>query len=248
MAKQIGTFKIKGTIGDLTFYKQDGQHLVRSKGGVDGERIKNDPAFQRTRENGSEFGEAGKQGKLLRVAFRNMVDRAADSKVTSRLTGKMMEVVKSDSTNTRGARKVSAGNLDLLKNFEFNNRSNLSSTLFTPLLVSIDKAAGTVDVTAAIVPLTDIAVPNGATHYKLLSGAGLIDFENAVSEVDVQESAPQVIDNSLQNISLSQSITAASPLPLFVMIGLEFYQEVNGTMYLLKNGGYNCLQVYDIAI
>lgn len=248
MAKQVGTFKIKGTIGDLTFYKQDGQHLVRSKGGVDGDRIKNDPAFQRTRENGNEFGEAGKQGKLLRVAFRNMVDRSADSKVTSRLTGKLMEVVKSDTTNGRGSRVVSAGDLNLLKGFEFNNRSNLSNTLFAPLLVSVDKPTGLVDVTAAIVPLTDIAVPNGATHYKLISGAGLIDFDNGTSEVDVQESAPQVIDNSLQNISLSQAMTAASPLPLFVMIGLEFYQEVNGNMYLLRNGSYNCLQVYDIAI
>jgi hypothetical protein len=56
MAKQEGTFKINGTIGDLTFYKSSGQYLVRQKGGVSGDRIKNDPNFARTRENNNEFG------------------------------------------------------------------------------------------------------------------------------------------------------------------------------------------------
>ena len=85
MAKQVGTFKIDGTIGDLTFYKSQGQHLVRQKGGVSGDRIKNDPNFARTRENNSEFGQAGTVGKGIRDAMRNMIDKAADSRVTSRL-------------------------------------------------------------------------------------------------------------------------------------------------------------------
>ena len=70
MAKQTGIIKLKGTIGDISFYKTTDGHLARGKGGIDPERIKNDPAFQRTRENGSEFGTAGKGGKLLRNAIR----------------------------------------------------------------------------------------------------------------------------------------------------------------------------------
>ena len=64
MARQKGIVKLKGTIGDITFYKTQDGHLAREKGGVDASRIKNDPAFQRTRENGSEFGRAGKAGKV----------------------------------------------------------------------------------------------------------------------------------------------------------------------------------------
>ena len=60
MAKQTGIIKLKGIIGDISFYKSADGHLARSKGGVDKNRIANDPAFQRTRENGSEFGRAGK--------------------------------------------------------------------------------------------------------------------------------------------------------------------------------------------
>jgi hypothetical protein len=55
---------LKGTIGDITFYKIKDGHLARKKGGIDASRIASDLAFQRTRENGSEFGRAGKQGKL----------------------------------------------------------------------------------------------------------------------------------------------------------------------------------------
>jgi hypothetical protein len=70
MARQKGIIKLKGTIGDITFYKTQDGHLAREKGGIDASRIASDPAFQRTRENGSEFGRAGKAGKILRTALR----------------------------------------------------------------------------------------------------------------------------------------------------------------------------------
>jgi hypothetical protein len=52
MARQKSFLKIEGTLDELTFYKSDGNYLVKTKGGISGDRIANDPAFQRTRENG----------------------------------------------------------------------------------------------------------------------------------------------------------------------------------------------------
>jgi len=63
MAKQAGIIKLKGTIGDIAFYKSRDGHMARLKGGIDKKRIATDTAFQRTRENGAEFGRAGKSGK-----------------------------------------------------------------------------------------------------------------------------------------------------------------------------------------
>jgi hypothetical protein len=74
MAKQTGIIRLKGTIGGITFYKTSDGHLAREKGGVDASLIKNDPAFQRTRENGAEFGRAGKGGKTLRSAVDYLVN------------------------------------------------------------------------------------------------------------------------------------------------------------------------------
>lgn len=70
MAQQKGIIPLKGTIGNITFYKSKDGFLAREKGSLDATRIANDPAFQRTRENGAEFGRAGKAGKVLRTAFR----------------------------------------------------------------------------------------------------------------------------------------------------------------------------------
>jgi len=86
MAKQKGIIKLKGTIGDITFYKSKDGYIAREKGGIDARRIATDPAFQRTRENGAEFGRAGKAGKTLRTALRPLLIYSSDSKMVSRLT------------------------------------------------------------------------------------------------------------------------------------------------------------------
>jgi hypothetical protein len=101
MARQKGIIKLKGKIGDLSFYKTKDGYLAREKGGVDKARIQNDPAFQRTMENGAEFGRAGKAGRLLRTSVRPLLLKAADSRITSRMTKEMVKVVKSDTSNAR---------------------------------------------------------------------------------------------------------------------------------------------------
>ena len=125
MARQNGILKVTGKLDDLSFYKSKEGYLVRTKGGVPKERIQNDPAFVRTRENGAEFGQSAYAGKLLRVAVRNMLLNAGDSRVTSRLTQVMSKVKNYDVTSARGDRKVSIGLTDdaakaLLKGFNFN--------------------------------------------------------------------------------------------------------------------------------
>ncbi|MCC6760406.1 MAG: hypothetical protein IT252_04285, partial [Chitinophagaceae bacterium] len=48
MARQKGIIKLDGTIGGITFYKSQDGYLAREKGGVEGDRIANDPSFART--------------------------------------------------------------------------------------------------------------------------------------------------------------------------------------------------------
>jgi len=55
MAQQDSFLKLKGRIGDLTFYKTKNGHQVREKGGVTAQRIATDPKYQRTRENNADF-------------------------------------------------------------------------------------------------------------------------------------------------------------------------------------------------
>src|SRR5690606_38746888 len=162
MAKQTGIIKLKGTIGGISFYKTSDGHLAREKGGIDASRIANDPAFQRTRENGSEFGTAGKGGKLIRVALRNLMQNASDKRVTSRLTQKLVAVVKTDATHERGFRTIQDGNLALLGGFEFNINGKLASLFFAGYTPVIDRVAGTaVADIDAFVASQSIAAPGG---------------------------------------------------------------------------------------
>lgn len=248
MAKQKGIIKLDGTIGGITFYKSQDGYLAREKGGVSGERIANDPNFQRTRENGEEFGRAGKAGKLLRNSIRAMLQNASDSRMVGRLTQKMVEVIQEDATNPRGQRNVIDGEAELLEGFEFNISGKLGTTLYAPYTSTIDRVAGTLAVSIpAFVPLNMIAAPGGATHFKIVSAGAEVDFENETFVVATSETAVLPWDTTATAlINLSNSVTANSNHPLFLALGIEFYQEVNGQMYPLKNGAYNALALVKV--
>ncbi|MDI1307008.1 MAG: hypothetical protein PSX42_19445 [bacterium] len=249
MARQKGIIKLKGTIGDITFYKTKDGHLAREKGGIDASRIANDPAFQRTRENGSEFGRAGKAGKTLRTALRTLLLNSADSRMVSRLTQTMVKVIQADLTNERGLRNVIDGEAELLVGFEFNIGGKLGTTLFAPFVGAIDRVTGeiTVDL-ASFIPANMIAAPSGTTHFKIISAGAEIDFEAEVFVTTNSETAilpwdmtPTVAINHLN------TVTPNSTKPLFLALGVEFYQEVNGRMYPLKNGSYNPLALVQVS-
>jgi hypothetical protein len=248
MARQKGIIKLKGTIGDITFYKTQDGHLAREKGGIDASRIKSDPAFQRTRENGSEFGRAGTAGKILRTALRALLLNSADGRMVSRLTQLMVKVIQADVISVRGLRNVIDGEAELLAGFEFNIRGKLGTSLFAPFVGTIDRVAGeiTVDIDP-FVPSNMIAAPSGTTHFKIISAGAEIDFE-AETFVEAHSETAILPWDAVATVAISQvnAVTAASTKPLFLALGVEFYQEVNGQMYPLKNGAYNPLALVKV--
>jgi len=248
MAKQKGIIKLDGTIGGITFYKSQDGYLAREKGGVSADKIANDPNFQRTRENGEEFGRAGKAGKVLRNSIRAMLQNASDSRMVSRLTAEMVKVIQEDVTNARGLRNVIDGEAELLEGFEFNKSGKLGTTLYAPFTGTIDRVAGTL--TASIpsfVPINMLAAPGGTTHFKIVSAGSEIDFENETFVMDAQAGAILPWDaTATAALSLANAVTANSTHPLFLVLGIEFYQEVNGQMYPLKNGAYNPLALIKV--
>lgn len=249
MAQQKGILPVKGTLGNLTFYKSKDGYLIREKGGLDAKRIASDPAFQRTRENNAEFGKAGKASKLLRNAVRFFSQNASDGKMVSRLTKEMMRVIKADAVNPRGSRNVIDGEAELLQGFEFNIHGKLSTTLYAPFIAAIDRVTGILSVEIpAFVPANTVAAPIGVTHFKLNLAGAEIDFEGNNIIVQTQSTAELPWDNVLTNaISLEASVTANSTHPLFLVLGVEFYQEVNGQMYSLKNGAFNSLSLVKVS-
>ena len=248
MAKQKGIIKLEGTIGDITFYKSQDGYLAREKGGIDANRIASDPAFQRTRENGNEFGAAGKAGKMLRVALRALLQNTADNRMVSRLTQEMVKVVQADAINARGERNVIDGEAELLEGFEFNKNGKLGTALYAPFAAVINRVTGLLNVDIPpYVPVNMIAAPGGTTHYKIISAGAEIDFENETFVIDNNNSAILPWDSVVTTaLNLSNAVTANSTHPLFMALGIEFYQEINGVKYTLKNGAFNALALVKV--
>lgn len=250
MAKQESLILLRGRIGNLSFYKtpHDG-YLVRKKSTLNAERIKSDPAFKTTRENASEFGRAARAGKLLRRAFEPKLYNLADTRVTRRLAGAMVNVIKKDTTHLRGQRTVIDGDATLLKGFQFNRKTSLEKTFRPQFTASIDRLTGkmVVDV-PAFSPDHMISAPDGATHFRLRAAGAALDFEGNSYEVATAESADLSLSNDLQEaLQLSLTVTPASAHPLFLVLGIEFVEVIkSGDRSLVQDGGYNAMAILKV--
>ena len=248
MARLKGLLKIEGTLDELTFYKSQDGHLVKTKGGVSANRIASDPNFQRTRENNSEFGSMAQAGKLLRNVVRTLMMTASDNRITARLT-QLMSIIKNlDTTSIRGSRSVGVGIADplalaQLKNFNFNISAILSSILYKPYLVT--PATGVIDITG-LVPVNDIAFPSGATHLSIRGAFAVIDFANNTSEIEYTNVENLPIDGTVTTVTLTPAGVPAGAGTKLYFLAIEFFQEVNGVQYSMKNGSYNSLSIVEV--
>jgi hypothetical protein len=157
-------------------------------------------------------------------------------------------VTKTDIVNERGERTLQDGDLSLIERFEFNLNGKLGGTLFAVYGKAFDRVTGEATVTIApFSPTLRVAAPNGTTHFKVVMGAAELDFvtETSVFESDETAILPYSATDTLP-ISLTAALTANSLFQVVQVLGVEFYQEVNGQMYALKNGAYNALAVVTV--
>lgn len=246
MARQVGIVKIQGTIGDISFYKSVEGHLVRSKGGVSKKRILTDPNFQRTRENASEFGQAGKLSKILLNDVRHLVYGASDSRMFSRLLKTFLSIIKEDNVSARGERTVRNKNVPMLSGFEFNLKSKVANTIYVPLDVEMTVPGEFLVKIRPFTPQQEIRSPIGATHFQLVCAIGRMDYEKEIWKYVEHKFDVMQIDNNLsKKIEKGLVISGSDFQPVLIFFGIEFYQEVNKTMYQLNNGSYNSFSIYD---
>jgi hypothetical protein len=161
----------------------------------------------------------------------------------------MTRVIKVDATSIRGERNVIDGEAELLEGFEFNIRGKIGTSLFAPYTPTIDRVTGQIKVVIPpFIPSNMIAAPSGTTHFKVISAGAEIDFEmetfvslNSASAILPWSLVPTVA------ITQTNTVTPASTKPLFLVLGIEFFQQVNGTMYTLKNGAFNPLAIAKVS-
>ena len=266
MARQKGPLKYVGTLGDIRHFKIKGNNgfFAGLVGGPTGEQVKNDPAFQRTRENMNEFGGCAMAGKSIRVGVASLMKSMADSQVTGRLTAIMKKINLEDGSEARGKRAILVSAVpNYLKGFDFNRFTSFNGAFNAPFTIT---PAGTRDSSTldipAFNPLNYLNIPAGATHFRIINAISVLsDYEfNTTTKVyepkdaslnelkDVQYSAYLSVDAMTSLISLVATLpgspTMTPDVSVLNSLGIEFYQEVGSNYYVFAQG--NALKISEI--
>lgn len=257
MAKNNSFVKLQGTLDGLTFYKSNGQNLVKTKGGVPKSRIKNDKAFTRTRENNSEFGGCANSGKAFRDAFAGVVKLMRDSLIVTRVTS-IMKKIQVNGVGPRGEREINIEGYGYMFNgFELNSDHHFGTVFFAPMDAPVVSATRDSLQWKVLDFNTDtfINAPTGATHFKLILAGGLVSnyqyqpmmeqYEpvnpeaNAVGAVSYSAEIP--LGGMVGGITtLEVDLSAVGTVPVSSMligcVGILFFQQVNTSFYEFAQG------------
>jgi hypothetical protein len=257
MARQKGVLRYKGNLGGISHYRMKGvsDDLAKVANGPSKEQIKNDPAFKRTRENNAEFGASAKVGKSLRAGLAEVIRNYADPQVTGRIT-KVFKDINLKGTGARGRRSIKLSlHRDMLENFEFNKNTAFGSIFNASW--GITPNAGRNESTLALSafnPLDKLNIPAGATHFRVLNGLAVVsdfNYNNTSKKFEVASTALDQlsaytystylpIDSSVTTTNivaaLSGSPAMSTDVSVVNVIGIEFYQFVDGEYYMFSSG------------
>lgn len=246
MARQTGIIQLSGPLGGISFYKHKKYGmLARACNPVSAQRIAQDPAFARTRENGSEFGRVSRGGRLLRNGLKSFLQDIPLQNLDTRVVQLLMHVKTQDKINVRGQRQLDTAlqsQPDLLDGFAFGRAGGPGKFLVHAPVV--DRQAGQL-----ILPsfATD-HIPRGSTHVALTGFRGRIHFEQELCDVVVSE---RVV------VSPGSSVEREVVLPLRGPAGdsgieiwglkIVFLQEINGEFVVLQSGVAGILHGFQVA-
>ena len=266
MAKNNSFIRLEGSLDGLTFFRKNGKNFVKTQSRVSKNRIMNDPAFKRTRENMQEFAGANKGGKSFRDSFASIVRTVSDADITSRVLGIMRRMMNAGA-GLRGQRTLNVvDQREPFIGFNFNVNKPFDRQFNVPsdgpaITASRDTVTWTLpDFNAD----TYVLAPEGATHFKVVLAAGYVsnyEWVAALSAYEPVEDTPNGVGGVMYSgeipvtgmvgsaTDLTVDLTAYAPIPattaLYVGTGIVFYQEVNGIMYELAQG--HCMKIAAIG-
>lgn len=227
-----------GKLGGLSFYhhKHYGM-LVRQCNAVSRDRYRNDPAFERSRENNSELGRTSTNAALLRRGLLGFMHELGTGQLDNLVMSHCCKVRNLDTVSERGKRSVQqALELDpsLLGGLE------LVKTHALDWFTGHDPSVNVQSCTITLNNYVPQQLPKGATHAGFAGIRLQLDFRN-----DARDRVEgEVVFVALQDASEGVDIVLDLNDPtLRITEGFEvwgmrivFYQEVNGELYELHAG------------
>lgn len=249
MAKQKGIVRLVGTLEGINFYERKGVAVARKAGGgFTSKAIKNKPSMQRVRENSSEFGRCSTVKKEFRLGLMPFLLDVRDGSLHGRMVQLFQKIKTLDVVNIRGSRTVAQGmttamGRKLLTDFEFTPLCSVPRVLkgnahfewntFTYSFTGFDSST--------------VVWPQGASHLRVQLGLLCFDFESLTSTL--YSSDPLFIDADSLTTDFILNLTEppiASGTRIAVL-GLRFYQEVDGELYVFNEERSVGLEVLGVS-
>lgn len=247
MAKQTGIIKLTGTIGDVNYYKsKNGGYLARAAGGGFQKGSQHKESMVRPMENASEFGRCSKTKRVFRIALAPFLCVRKDGELHGRMMQLFTKLKDLDTVNKRGDRRVGYGmetpmGRQLLKDFSFTPSCNVAEVLAASL--NFDFGTRTLRVTNF--DIKNVGFPSGATHMALTLGFLHFDFD--LLDYQLKNSVPLYIDKNYNAASFEMSTDLPEIAGMaMAVLGVKFYQQVQGTYYLFKSANAVGVEVLGI--
>ncbi len=254
MARSKGIIKINGLLDGISFFVRNGKEMARIPNAPDKNKMQNNPNYIRTRENNQEFGGAATVGKALRVGLAQVFKHMSDSQGNARIVKLIKDVLNKDE-GIRGQRSFNpVEHAQMLLNFAFHHQLSFDNVFIAPFSSTVNAERNEVSILVPDFHTGNMVnAPRGATHIRLVNAVTVLSaFEyNANTKkyepTDVLNNSKNAL-NASGFIALGGMAETATALiaqvpglsgmlassALISCIGIEFYQEVSGSMYLLS--------------
>ena len=248
MAVQSGPNLFRGKLGGVTGYLRNNKFMLRRNSSLCLEQMLRSPRSANTFKNALEMGEAISGGSLIRQDLRGLLRSGKDAQHHNRLSGLLRRAINTDPVNRKGERNLQYSDLSSLKGYNFSLTGLLNSCYKGSYKALINRRAGVASLKLSdFVASRHLKRPAGATHFEVISICSVIDFEAFTNNTSINKtSLLRVGDSSVSNIELLHSFKKKTTDKILLMMGIRYYEEVNGEMCLVKAREFSPLSIVEV--
>jgi hypothetical protein len=221
-----------------------------SKPGITSRDFKTRPSLAGQRKAMQEMSTASFAGGAFRKSIDTLLARAKDNKTHLRFTSILFKILQADTLNPKGNRRIENGNLNLLHGIEFNNHASLQNVLSANYEASINRVEGQLSFSVkSFIPNQNINAPAGASHYRIvMAGIEADFFINHMNSQVIESGFLPLDDLATGDLLFTSTLSPDSSLPLFLVAGIQFYNQLNGAFYPLMDKKYHPLKIMKVDI
>ena len=241
MAKLDGNIIFTGSLGNITAFKRRdlNETILRQKQGIDGMRVKTDPAFKNTRLNNTEFGGCAKAGSRIRKALSGLT-RLTDFNISSRFNGICKSLQCMDLVNDWGQRSVLFSKEGkVLEGFSLTGRSPFNEVVTSPIHYNISRKLLSANIAIPkLVPGINFFIPAKKPFYRFVIVLGILPdliyrskdgygVANSTGAIEIKAIetqwfiAEEILETQALEITLNRQPALQDSESLMLSIGLE---------------------------